>query len=220
MLEVLDRKAASIVSELNLERLLQMVTDVGVEITGAAFGAFFYNVLTDEGPAYQVYTISGVPRASLEKFPMPRSTQVFALTFNGTGVVCSDDITADLRYGHNAPFKGMPDNHLPVRSYLAGPIISRSGEVLGGLLLGHPSQNVFNSSHEQLVFGIAARAARRQSRLCLASGRRRDYAARFTVPVGGLISQYLPSQLPTCPPFSSARAYWWWRTRPSLRLIS
>jgi two-component sensor histidine kinase len=159
MLEVLNRKAASIAAELNLERLLQMVTDVGVEITGAAFGAFFYNVLMDEALAYQVYTISGVPHANFEKFPMPHSTQVFAPTFNGTGVVRSDDITADLRYGHNAPFKGMPDGHLPVRSYLAVSIISRSGGVLGGLLLGHPSPNIFNASHEQLVVGIAAQAA-------------------------------------------------------------
>ncbi|MEQ1780421.1 MAG: HWE histidine kinase domain-containing protein [Hyphomonadaceae bacterium] len=159
MLEVLNRTAASIASELNLERLLQMVTDVGVEITGAAFGAFFYNVLTPEGLAYQLYTISGVERANFEKFPMPRSTQVFAPTFNGTGVVRSDDITVDPRYGHNAPFNGMPKGHLPVRSYLAVPIISRSGEVLGGLLLGHPEANIFNPSHEQLVVGIAAQAA-------------------------------------------------------------
>ena len=159
MLEVLNRTAASIASELNLERLLQMVTDVGVEITGAAFGAFFYNVLTPEGLAYQLYTISGVERANFEKFPMPRSTQVFAPTFNGTGVVRSDDITVDPRYGHNAPFNGMPKGHLTVRSYLAVPIISRSGEVLGGLLLGHPDKNIFNASHEQLIVGIAAQAA-------------------------------------------------------------
>ena len=159
MLEVLNRTAASIASELNLERLLQMVTDVGVEITGAAFGAFFYNVLTPEGLAYQLYTISGVERANFEKFPMPRSTQVFAPTFNSTGVVRSDDITVDPRYGHNAPFNGMPKGHLPVRSYLAVLIISRSGEVLGGLLLGHPDKNIFNASHEQLIVGIAAQAA-------------------------------------------------------------
>jgi PAS domain S-box-containing protein len=159
LLEILNRTAASIASELDLERVLQTVTDVGVQITGAAFGAFFYNVLTDAGLAYQLYTISGVPRANFEKFPMPRATQVFAPTFDGTGIVRSDDITVDPRYGHNAPFKGMPEGHLPVRSYLAVPIISRSGEVLGGLLLGHPEPNIFTASHEQLVVGIAAQAA-------------------------------------------------------------
>ena len=159
LLEILNRTAASIASELNLERLLQMVTDVAVEITGAATGAFFYNVLTDDGLAYQLYTISGAPRASFEKFPMPRHTQVFAPTFNGTAIVRADDITSDPRYGHNPPFKGMPDGHLPVRSYLAAPVISRNGEVLGGLLLGHPKPHIFNSSHEQLVVGITAQAA-------------------------------------------------------------
>jgi PAS domain S-box-containing protein len=159
LLEILNRTAASIASELNLERLLQMVTDVAVEITGAATGAFFYNVLTDDGLAYQLYTISGAPRAAFEVFPMPRHTQVFAPTFNGTAIVRADDITTDPRYGHNPPFKGMPDGHLPVRSYLAAPVISRSGEVLGGLLLGHPKPNIFNASHEQLVAGITAQAA-------------------------------------------------------------
>lgn len=159
LLETLNRTAASIASELDLERLLQTVTDVGVQITGAAFGAFFCNVLTDAGLAYQLYTISGVSRVNFEKFPMPRSTQIFAPIFNGTDIVRSDDITADPRYGHNMPFKGMPEGHLPVRSYLAVPIVSRSGEVLGGLLLGHPDLNIFNASHEQLVVGIAAQAA-------------------------------------------------------------
>ncbi len=159
LLEILNRNAGNIAAELNLDRLMQMVTDVCVEITGAAFGAFFYNVQTDTGLAYQLYTLSGVSRANFEKFPMPRSTAVFKPTFDGTAIVRSSDITADARYGHNAPFKGMPEGHLPVRSYLAAPVISRSGEVLGGLLLGHPEPAKFDASHEQLVVGIAAQAA-------------------------------------------------------------
>ena len=159
LLELLNRTAASIASELNLERLVQMVTDVGVELTGAKFGAFFYNVATDQGDNWKLFTLSGLPRETFDKFPMPRATQVFAPTFNGTDIVRSDDITQDPRYGKNAPNKGMPEGHLPVRSYLAAPIISRSGEVLGGLLLGHPDPHIFNASHEQLIVGIAAQTA-------------------------------------------------------------
>ena len=69
---------------------------------------------------------------------MPRNTAVFAPTFNGEGIVRSDDITKDPRFGRNAPYYGMPKGHLPVRSYLAVPVISRTGEVLGGLFFGHP----------------------------------------------------------------------------------
>lgn len=159
LLEILNRTAASVAAELNLERLVQMVTDVGVELTGAEFGAFFYNVVTEQGEAWQLYTISGVPRENFAKFPLPRETAVFAPTFQGTGIVRSDDITLDPRYGHNAPHKGMPEGHLPVKSYLAAPVMSRSGEALGSLLLGHSAPGIFTASDEQLIVGIAAQAA-------------------------------------------------------------
>ena len=51
--------------------------------------------------------------------------------------VAIPDITQDPRYGNNAPHHGMPEGHLPVKSYLAVPVVSRSGEVLGGLFFGH-----------------------------------------------------------------------------------
>ena len=38
----------------------------------------------------------------------------------------------------------MPEGHLPVRSYLAAPVVSRTGEVLGGLFFGHPEPDVFD----------------------------------------------------------------------------
>jgi signal transduction histidine kinase len=53
----------------------------------------------------------------------------------------------------------MPEGHLPVRSYLAVPVTSRSGEVLGGLFLGHPEPGVFTEQAERIVAGIAAQAA-------------------------------------------------------------
>jgi signal transduction histidine kinase len=53
----------------------------------------------------------------------------------------------------------MPKGHLPVRSYLAVSVISRSGEVLGGLFFGHPQPGAFTPQHEDLVMGIAGQAA-------------------------------------------------------------
>ena len=159
LLEILNRTAASVAAELNLERLVQMVTDVGVELTGAEFGAFFYNVVTEQGEAWQLYTVSGVDRENFTKFPYPRETAVFAPTFKAAAIVRSDDITLDPRYGHNAPYKGMPEGHLPVRSYLAAPVRSRSGEALGSLLFGHSAPGIFTASDEQLIVGIAAQAA-------------------------------------------------------------
>ena len=58
-----------------------------------------------------------------------------------------------------APHHGMPAGHLPVRSYLAVPVKSRSGEVIGGLFFGHPQPGVFTERAERLVVGVAAQAA-------------------------------------------------------------
>src|SRR5580658_8793360 len=59
-LEVLNRTGIAIGAELDLERLVQIVTDAGVELSGAQFGAFFYNVVRPDGEAYTLYTLSGV----------------------------------------------------------------------------------------------------------------------------------------------------------------
>jgi PAS domain S-box-containing protein len=158
-LQTLNRTGAAVAGELDLERLVQSVTDAGVDLSGAQFGAFFYNVVDAAGERYTLYTISGVDRAEFDKFPMPRNTGVFAPTFEGRGVVRSNDITADPRYGRNAPYNGMPEGHLPVRSYLAVPVISRTGEVIGGLFFGHEEPGRFTKEHEELLLGVVAQAA-------------------------------------------------------------
>ena len=158
-LEVLNRTGALIAAELDLDRIVQAVTDAGVELTGARFGAFFYNVLDRQGGSYTLYALSGVDRSAFERFPMPRATAVFGPTFRGEGPVRSDDITADPRYGRSDPHRGMPKGHLPVRSYLAAPVVSRSGEVLGGLFFGHPVPAVFSEAAERVVVGLAGQAA-------------------------------------------------------------
>ena len=73
-LEVLNSTGVAVAAEHDLERLVQMVTDAGVELSHAKFGAFFYNVIRDAGEAYTLYTLSGAPRSAFDKFPMPRNT--------------------------------------------------------------------------------------------------------------------------------------------------
>jgi len=159
VVETIQRVGGALASDLDLTSLVQTVTDEATKLTGAQFGAFFYNVLNASGESYMLYTISGVPRSAFDKFPMPRNTKVFEPTFRGTGVVRSDDITKDPRYGQNPPHYGKPKGHLPVVSYLAVPVVSRAGEVLGGLFFGHPAQGVFTERHERLAVGIAGWAA-------------------------------------------------------------
>ena len=157
-LETLHRVGEALAGELDLQRVVQAVTDAGVEITGAQFGAFFYNVLNEQGESLMLYTLSGA-RPDQFDFGMPRNTAVFHPTFVGEGAVRSDDITKDPRYGLSAPHFGMPKDHLPVRSYLAVSVVSVSGKVIGGLFFGHPEPARFSDRHERILVAIAAQAA-------------------------------------------------------------
>jgi PAS domain S-box-containing protein len=157
--EILSRLGLAFASELDRDKLVQRVTDEATELTGAAFGAFFHSRLNEKGESYFLYTLSGVPRDAFERFPMPRKTRIFGPTFDGLATVRMDDVTQSPDYGQNPPYRGMPEGHLPVRSYLAVPVRSRSGAVLGGLFFGHPEPGRFKKEHERLVEGLAAQAA-------------------------------------------------------------
>ena len=157
--ETLHQVGLTIAGELDLQRVVQAITDAGLTLTQAAFGAFFYNLVNEKGESYTLYTIAGVPRELFSGFPMPRATAVFGPTFRGEGVIRLGDVRKDPRFGLNPPYHGMPQGHLPVVSYLAVPVRSRSGEVLGGLFYGHAEADRFDASAESAVVGLAAQAA-------------------------------------------------------------
>jgi PAS domain S-box-containing protein len=159
-LETLSRVGLSVGAEHDLEVIVQRLTDAAIELSGASFGAFFYNRITPEnGESYWLYSLAGAPREAFSSFPMPRATAVFGPTFRGEGTVRSDDIRQDPRFGQNEPYHGMPEGHLPVCSYLAVSVRAKNGDVIGGLFLGHPEQGVFTKKAERLIEGIASQAA-------------------------------------------------------------
>jgi PAS domain S-box-containing protein len=159
VIETVNRLGQMLAGELDLHKLVQAVTDAATEISKAHFGSFFYNVLNEQGESYMLYTLSGVPREAFAHFPMPRNTDIFAPTFAGEGTVLINDVHLDPRYGKNSPYFGMPEGHLPVVSYLAVPVISRSGDVIGGLFFGHPAPGVFDERAARVIEGLAAQAA-------------------------------------------------------------
>ncbi len=148
----------ALAAEHDLERLVQMVTDAGVELTGATVGAFFHNVLDESGERLHLFTLTGADREQFTKLGRPRGTKVLEPLFRNE-LIRADDITRDPRYGANAPYEGMPPGHPVVTSYLAVPVVSGGGKVLGGLLFGHPEPGCFSQRHEELIAGLAAQAA-------------------------------------------------------------
>jgi PAS domain S-box-containing protein len=157
-LEIINRVGNQLTGELELDRIVRMVTDAGREISGAAFGAFFDNVTNEVSESYSLYALSGLSREAFEKIPMPK-TRLFEPMFKSKGVIRIGDMLADSRYGNNPPHHGMPAGHLAVRSYLAVPVVSRSGEVLGALLFGHPKPDVFTAEAENIITAIASQAS-------------------------------------------------------------
>ncbi|MCI3131006.1 sensor histidine kinase [Phenylobacterium aquaticum] len=183
--DCLNRIATAIAVGNDLDSVVQAVVDGGVELTEAAFGAFFYNVEDAAGERYTLYALSGAPREAFSRYPMPRKTAIFAPTFDGVGVVRSDDISKDPRYGLSGPYHGMPPEHLPVRSYLAAPVIGRDGEVLGGLFFGHPETGRFTARVQDLLVGVAAQAAVAIETMRLKETARRELASlQFALKAG------------------------------------
>ena len=137
-LKILNDTGAAVAAELNLERIVQIVTDAGVATDRRAVRRILLQCARRSRRELHALrplrrAARGIPRSSRCRATPPSSSRPSA----ARAVVRSDDILKDPRYGQNAPRKGMPEGHLPVRSYLAVPVISRSGEVLGGLFFGH-----------------------------------------------------------------------------------
>ena len=157
--EQLHEISTSIATDFDLEKIVQTITDAGTRVTRAQFGAFFYNILGQPGGAETPCALSGTPRAEFAKFLAPLATELFGSTLRGDGVVRVDDVRTDLRLGKNDPSPAAPGEHLPVASYLAVPVISRSGEVLGGLFFGHEAAALFTPRDEKLIRGVAGLTA-------------------------------------------------------------
>jgi signal transduction histidine kinase len=158
-LEVVNRVGRLVSSELDVRRLLQVVTDAATELTGAEIGAFFQHESDEQGEHVRLTTVSPGSLVDHAELPEPRRTPLLDATFSGESVIRLDDVTQDPRFGQNPPYVGLPDDHPTIVSYLAVPLYSRSGTVLGSLLFGHSSPCVFTERAERIVTGLAAQAA-------------------------------------------------------------
>src|SRR5215468_3269444 len=157
--ERINAVGRAIAAELDPQRLAQTVVDAATELTGAELGALFYSPGDGRTESYLLYAVSGVPRERFARLALPRNTALLAPAFLGQAAIRLSDVTADPRYAKNYPHRGLPDGHPPVRSYLAVPVVSRSGVSIGTLLLGHAAPGVFTERAERTAVELAAYAA-------------------------------------------------------------
>ena len=79
--------------------------------------------------------------------------------FKDTRLVRSDDVRTDPQIVGGLIEGEASEPNSRLSSYLAAPVIGRSGEVLGGIFVGHSEAGVFNREAEDILVGIAAHAA-------------------------------------------------------------
>lgn len=149
-----DQLGLTLSGQLDMTSLAKAVTDAGVAMTGAAFGAFLYK----DGSGGPTHYVTGAPPEAFVDFPLSQDTGTFGSPFRGA-VSRSEDLSTDSRFGQNLPFKQMPSGHVSARSYLAAPVHSSTGVFRGGLFFGHPDPAMFHETDERLIANLAAHAA-------------------------------------------------------------
>ncbi|MBA3454954.1 MAG: GAF domain-containing protein [Deltaproteobacteria bacterium] len=151
----LNEIGPTLTAELDLQVLVQSVTETATQLTGAQFGAFYFSPRAP-GESFALGAVAGITREDFAKFP---KTGLFAPVFDSRGVVRIEDVGADPRHAVNRVGRNMVDGHLSVRSYLSVPVTTRAGNVIGGLLFGHEKPKVFSERAQRIAMGLASNAA-------------------------------------------------------------
>ena len=159
VIEAVNRVGQTLAGELDLHKLAQAVTDTATRICGARIGSFFYKILDERGETNVRYALSGVQREVSAHFAVPLNSDILRDAFTGEKTLLLDDVKKDPRYLKNSPFDNIPEGDLPLTSYLAVPVISRSGDICGGLFFGHPEPGYFSERSARVVEGLAGQAA-------------------------------------------------------------
>ena len=141
VLELLNNTGATLAGTLDLPALLQETVNAATRISGARFGVFYYQ--GDDAGA-QARAVNGIS--------LRQANAIAAELRQGPAARQNDLLAApDGRTGADVP--------PPLRSCLSLPVSSRSGQLLGHLLLGHPQAGMFSARSERIVSAIAAQAA-------------------------------------------------------------
>jgi len=158
VIDALHEIGTELAGQHRLDDVAQAATDAATSLTGAQLGAFSYNAVTEDGEHYMLHALAGVDRGRFEDSGLASSMARLAPELGGLGVIRYHDITEDPPLGAGDRCWMLPED-LPIRSCLAAPVISSTGEGLGGLFLGHPEPGRFTERHERLVAGLAEQAA-------------------------------------------------------------
>lgn len=139
MLQTVNQVSGTLVAELDPARIATNVLRAGCEVSGAALGAFVIGPSTEARDA-RLLGVAG-PAADLVRN------------------INADDFIAQLRTGASAGAAVLDGGEDRWLSEMAVPVVSRSGELIGGLLFADTRADVFTPAVADILHGIAALAA-------------------------------------------------------------
>ena len=153
--ELLNQIGRVLSAELDEARLAQSLTGTATQLVGAKFGGLFFSPLvldnlSSRTAAPHATKWNGWPRS----FPLPYGRHPMP----GQSVR-SGNINQHPAYIERVSPLDSERAWRPVSSYLAVSVVSRTGDVLGTLLFGHPDADVFSQAGEDLITAICAQAA-------------------------------------------------------------
>ena len=151
-LEQLLQANLTFASEISIERVLQKVTDVAVELIGCRYAAL--GVMAPDGRTLESFTTTGItPEHRHQIGGLPRGHGILGLVIREAAVVRLPDLEK-----HPDSF-GFPPHHPPMHSFLGVPIIGRRG-VFGNLYMTEKlGGGFFTDEDEYVALLLAAQAA-------------------------------------------------------------
>ena len=135
-LHILQRTCSTLAAEQELEKVVQLVTDAGCELSGADHGAFYLRVSGSSGDSYVLSAVSGSPAEPFE--PVLRRESF---------------LMGDARN------ESTPLESRSARGLLDVPVDGKGGETLGCIRLAHTDAHSFTPKSTQWMVALAAQTA-------------------------------------------------------------
>lgn len=154
-LSTLNQAALAIASELDVDRVLQLIVDSARELVGARYAALAVGDWRVPGPGnVQRFVHSGFERDHARLIAhWPRGEGLLGAIIHGQAPIRVSHIRGDARS------IGFPSGHTEMESFLGVPIVG-AGETLGNLYLADKiGEAEFSQADQELIQMLAAHAA-------------------------------------------------------------
>ncbi|WP_207535432.1 PAS domain-containing sensor histidine kinase [Desertivirga arenae] len=156
-LETINELCKTISGELDVERLLQIVISAATRVTGANLGMIFYNSRDVNGDLSRMHSFSGQGSLVFDRMQEEGKLDALDQLIACDEVLRIDDIKK-ASLDNCRQFESLFEA-INMVNFLLMPVTSKSGEVIGTILLADDEASKFNLEQEEIVLAIASQAS-------------------------------------------------------------